>query len=229
MIEMSPDYAYPSSVGPVFDVATWSTRKTVTMALFAIPLGLLLLAAGLYFWNPNLLAAHLPKFLKSLTPEVLKLHKQYAWVKWAVPGGLGVFGFVFTAGGIASLADAFRADYYLRMGPGGIALRMPDGIDLAKFGLRFKVLALELAWNDVADWQIVQVKQLGSLSRNAGNLSGHLKLRTFSGQKHWLSLDGFREPAFIIHSKAQDALQMVPAFFGEPPAEHEEPAAGQRA
>lgn len=76
------------------------------------------------------------------------------------------------------------------------------------------VLDLDMAWEDVADWTIVQVKQLGSLSRNAENIGGHLKLKTADGCKYEISLDRFREPAFIIHRRVQDALQMTPASFG---------------
>jgi hypothetical protein len=227
MVVITPYDAYPSSVGPVFDVATWSRRKVATMALIALPLGLVLAACAVCFWNPHVLAGHLPKGLKDVPLGILRLHRQHPWLRPVGAGGLGVLGFFFCAVAVASFIDCFTADYYLRVGRGGISLRVAGALDPAKFLLRSKVLELELPWDDVADWRVVQVKQLGSLSRNGGNIGGDLKLRTTDGRKHDISLDVFREPAFIIHSRIQDALEMVPAFFGEPPTDDQPAVASE--
>jgi hypothetical protein len=227
MLLMSPYDAHTSSVGPVFDAATWSPRKTLMIGLFALLVGLVFAGCGVLFFNPHLLDVQRPAALKDLTkglaPQILDVHRRYAWSKWAGTAGLGLVGYLFFGVGVSCLGASLKGDFYFRIGPGGLSLRVPETIDPTRLGLRFRVLSLELPWRDVATWTIVQVKELGSMSRNAGNLSGYLQLETVDGRKHRISLDVFREPAFIIRSKAQDALEMVPAFFGEPPTGEEQP------
>lgn len=226
MMEMNPFYAHASSSGPVFDVATWSGRKMLAMALFALPLGLGLLAVALFFWSPDLLFQRPPEPIKELSGEILKLHRQHAWARPVGAGVLGLVGWFFLAAGISSIGDCLRGDFHFRVGPGGFALRVPFGIDLTKLGLTSTILDLDLPWEEVTHWTVVQVKQLGSLSRNAGNIGGHLKLKTADGQRYEISLDCFREPAFIIHSKIQDALQMTAASLGGPSEQEDLVGAG---
>jgi hypothetical protein len=220
MIEMSPFYAYASEVGPVFDVATWSPRKAFTMAIVGLLVGSACAVATAYVWDPSLFAADPPQWLKELNQELAKANKQYPWAVLGGTGLLALFAFIFLVGAVSCVADLFRADYYFRAGPGGLSLRVPTGVSLTTLGLRSNPLVLDLHWDEIADWKIVQHKQIGSLSANAGNLDAHFWLRIVDGRKHQFSLDLFREPARIIHSKIRDAIQMVPARFGpeEPPA-----------
>ena len=76
-----------------------------------------------------------------------------------------------------------------------------------------------MPFDQLADWQIVQHKRFGSMSRNTGNIMAFFKIRTVDGRREEFDLDGFREPAHVIHSKINDALQMVPAQFGPPTEE----------
>jgi hypothetical protein len=227
MIVMNPYYAYPSSVGPVFDVATWSARKVLTTALIALPLGLILAVGGIYFWNPKLIAVYLPKFFEELTTGVLDLHRNHAWSRYAGTAGFEFFAFLFLAGGIACIRDVLSGNYYFRAGQGGMVIRVPDGVDWAKFALKSKTVSLELPWDKISTWLVVQCKQFGSMSRYSGNLGGHLKLKPFAGRKYVLSLNYFREPPFIINDKIQDAIQMVPAFWEDPPQDDQELLANQ--
>jgi hypothetical protein len=226
MIFTSPLEAHRSSVGPVYDVATWSTGKVLWMALIALPLGVAICAAAISFWSPNLLTIHAPA-LKGFAREIADLHRRAVWARPVGAGVAGLVGYFFVAAGVSSIVDCFRGGYHFRVGPGGFSLRIPQGIDLAKFGMVSDILELELPWDDVADWKIIQVKQLGSLSRNAGNVGANLKLRTVAGRKYNVSLDCFSQPGFIIHSRIQDALQMTPLSFG--PADCEEEPVGSGA
>ena len=80
-----------------------------------------------------------------------------------------------------------------------------------KTGLVFKPLELELPFDELADWNLVQNKQLVSLSRNAGNRTALLKIKMVDGR---LNLDCFRQPAHVIHSHIQDELELVPGSDG---------------
>ncbi len=227
MIVMNPYYAHPSSVGPVFDVADWSPRKIMITALLGLALALCLALCGLYFWNPKLFADYLPKFFGQVTTEVLRLHRKYAWSKYAGAAGLAFLAYLFLAGGISCIGDLLSGNYYFRAGPGGLCIRVPDGLDVTKFALKSNITSFELPWDKIAVWTVVQVKEYGSVSRYSGNLGGYLKLSTFKAQKYSLSLNCFREPPFVIRDKIQDAVQMVPAFWEDQPAADQEPLANQ--
>jgi hypothetical protein len=227
MIITNPCDAYPSSVGPVFDVATWSARKVLISALLGLALGLGLAVSGAYFWNPKIFAEYLPKFLEEATSGILDLHRKYLWSRYAGTAVFGFFGFFFLAGGISCIRDVLSGNYYFRAGPGGFVIHIPDGIDLTKFGLKSNVVSLELPWNMIAMWTVVQVKQSGSKSRYTGNFGGLLKLNTFRGQKYVLSLNCFREQPIIINNKIKDAIQMVPAFWEDLPRDYQDLVANE--
>lgn len=218
MIEMSPYYAHSSPVGAVFDAATWSSRKALSMAVFGLVAGVGFAAATCYLVNPGLFAEKPPEVLKSLNEEIAKVKEEHPWGAAAGIGFVGFMAFVCLAGSLASFADGANPNYYFRAGPGGLSLRVPNGIDFGKLCMGFKVLVLDVAWDEVKDCTIVQKKQLGALSRNADNLEAYVRLKLANGSKHTFSLDCFREPARVIDSKLRDATQMVPAHFGPEPS-----------
>ncbi len=217
MIEMSPFYAHDSAVGPVFDVATWSRGKAWSMAVFAFLFGALVATALVFAWKPTLLLEKPPEFIASFHQETLKLQKEHPWAALGGTAFVALVGLLALAGSCASVLDALTGDYHFRAGPGGISLRVPHGLDLSKFGLVFKKLELELPMEQIHQWTIVQHKQLGSMSRSAGNIMAFLKIRTVDGKREEFNLDCFREPSHVIQSKINDALEMVPAQFGPPP------------
>jgi hypothetical protein len=217
MIEMSPFYAHDSSVGPVFDVATWSRVKAGMSALMAAAFAVLVAALLILAWKPTLLIEKPPEIIAEFHQETLKLQKEHPWWAYGGTGFVALVGWIALAGSCAFLLDASRkSSYYFRVGPGGISACVPHGFDLSKLGLVFEALTLEMPFERIADWQIVQHKRLGSMSRNTGNISAVFKIRTVDGRREEFSLDCFREPAHVIHSKIHDALQMVPAQFGAP-------------
>ena len=61
---------------------------------------------------------------------------------------------------------------------------------------------------------VVQEKQFGSLSQNAGNKGASIRLRLINGRKHEFSVDMFREDGHIIHGRISDATNMVPRTKG---------------
>ncbi len=214
MIEMSPFYSHQSAVGPVFDVATWSRGKTWFMAAAALLFGLLVVAAMVFAWQPTLLLDTPPEVLAGFHEETVKLAKENPWVAYGGSAVVGLIAFFSLAASLASAVDAIRGGYYFRAGPGGISLRVPHGLDFSKLCLAFKRLEVDLHMDQLDDWTIVQHKQFGSMSRNSGNVMAFLKIRMANGKKEEFNLDCFREPSFVIHSKINDALQMVPAQFG---------------
>lgn len=214
MIEMNPFYSHPSPVGPVFDVATWSRGKTWFMAVSTLLVGSLVVAAMVLAWQPTLLLEDPPEVIAGFHEETLKLANDNPWAAYAGSAVVGLVGLFALAAAIASAIDATRGGYYFRVGPGGISLCVPHGLDFSRLCLTFERLDVDLPMNQIVDWTIVQHKQMGSMSRSAGNVMAFLKIRMANGTKEEFNLDCFREPSFVIHSKINDALQMVPARFG---------------
>lgn len=214
MIEMSPFYAHESKVGPVFDVATWSRAKAWSMALTGLVLGLLALAGLVFAWQPTLLLKEPPEVVAGIHEATLELAKEKPWIAYGVFAVGALTGLIALAGAFASASDALHGDYYFRAGPGGLSVRVPAGIDFRRFCLAFKTREFDLPVSRIADWTIVQHKQLGSMSRNTGNLSALFQIRTSDGKKVAFSLDCFREPSSVIQSKLNDARRMVPIQFG---------------
>lgn len=216
MIEMNPFYAHESSVGPVFDAATWSQRKALVMAVICLIGGMAFAGGAAYAWAPGVFLDEPPEALQSLNKEIADLKQDYFWRTQAAIGFVAFIGFVGLAGACSSTVSLFSGDYYFRAGPGGISVRVPNGLDLIKFGLTYKVLQLDLSNQEIDNWVITQHKQAGAISRDAGNVMAFLKIETVAGKKYDFSLDHFREPARIISNKIEDARQMVPMGYSEP-------------
>ena len=216
MIEMNPFYAHESSVGPVFDVATWSPRKAFVTAVFCLIGGIAFAGIAAYAWFPDLLFDEPPAAFESFGEEIGNLKEEHPWATQVGIGFVALIGFLGLAGACSSTVNCFSGDYHFRAGPGGFSIRVPDGLDLTTFGLTSKVLDLDIPGGEIADWQIVQHKQVGALSRNAGNTMAFFKLRTTTGKRHEFSVDQFREPSRIIYSKIEDAFQMVPLGYNAP-------------
>ena len=214
MIEMSPFYAHSSSVGPVFDVATWSDGKARKMGIFGLLVGLGFVLVTLFLANP-LWFMELPKAepMKGLVGGILDAHTDSPWGVRAGMAVTGLFGWMSAFFGIASLRDA-GGNYYFRVGPGGISVRVPDGVDWTMCCLKSAVFQLDAPWNEIEKLTVVQQKQFGSLSRNAGNIGASIKLRLQDGRKHEFSVDMFREAGYIIHRRIGEATEMVPADLG---------------
>ena len=202
MIEMNAYYARESEVGPVFDVATFSPSKALALGFSGLVLAVLVGAAALYVWNPNLVFPHAPKWFADGNRETLQLWKDYPRGTPLCVGGVGLFAALFLGGSLSYLYQAFTGVFYVRVGEGGISFRVPQG---------FSTLALDLPWDEILKLTVTQVKQFGALSRNAGNIGGHFTLRTRSHGNLYVCLNDFREPAHLIYSRIQEARETRPA------------------
>jgi len=218
MLEMNPYYAHESEVGPVFDVANWSPGKNVAMAIAALVFGVALLGFVIAATKPTLLLDDPPELVTSLTDEFKDLRKEHPWGTYAGLGVATFLGVIGLMGAVACTVDVATARYYFRAGPGGISFRVPQGFDWSKAGLAFSALEIDLPHDAISNWTITQTKQFGSMSQNAGNISASISIRTFGGKKYGFSLDMFREPAHVIKSKIDDALEMTPAMLGPEPS-----------
>jgi hypothetical protein len=118
---------------------------------------------------------------------------------------------VATAGSLAAmfvimacsyLYQSFTVEMYIRVGEGGISFCVPRG---------FRALAFDLRWDEIVKLTVTQQRQVGSLSRNAGNLGGQITMRTRSHGNLYICLNDFREPAHLIYDRIRDAKATRPA------------------
>jgi hypothetical protein len=198
MIEMNPYYARESEVGPVFDVATFSRHKALAMGLSGLVFAVLVGAAVLYVWNPNWVFPNAPKWFADGNRETIQLWKVHSLGTPLCVGGAGLIAVLFLCASLSYLYQSFTGDFYVRVGVGGISFCVPRG---------FGTLALDLPWDEILKLTVTQEKQLGSLSRNAGNIGGHFTLRTRSHGNLYVCLNDFREPAHLIYNRIQEARQ----------------------
>ena len=209
---VNPYYARESSVGSVFDVATWHPPKPVSFGfLVTVALTVGCAAATLCAFFPELLGWFDHQWSTELQKAIGEAKRDYAW---AVRGGAALGLLVTYALCCITVADQalpFRGEFYFRAGPGGFSLRLPNGLD--RFRPWYQILQLDAPWPEIASWRIVQHKQLGSLSPNAGNLHADLHLKLANGKRYLIPLAWFREPARVIWRKIEDAVEMVPMQF----------------
>lgn len=215
MIEMNPYYFHSSSVGPVYDVAQWSRRSALGGAVMFLVAGAAIAVGVCFAWEPRWFFEEAPAWLDELPAEILKGHDEHPWL---MRGGIALFGlfaaFLFV-GAIDFLRQFVANDFYLRAGPGGLSLRVSGRLAWSKCCLATHTWELDLPWEQIEGWKIVQVKRLGSLSQNAGNLSASMTIRTTAGKQYDFSLIGFREPSHVIYNRIQEATELVPAQVGE--------------
>lgn len=215
---INPAYAHDSSVGPVFDVGAWAPPGWCSPStIMALAAGSATAAAAAAVLLPDILSLQALEWAAPLRSEIELAWKSYPW--WMGGGALlaVAVAYLFLAGGIAHLRLRSRGEFYLRTGPGGLSMRVPDGLSMLTPS--FAVLELDAAWDDVAEWRVVQHKRLGSISPNAGNLDAELRIVLRDGRRHVIDLSWFREPARIIWNRIQEAVEMVPMSFEGPAAE----------
>lgn len=203
MTELNSYYAHESTVGPVFDVAHFSTYKSLKMGLAGLVFGAVVAAAALFVWNPDLVYPNPPEWFLDANQEVKDLARDYPLGTKIGVGVAGLFAFIFAAAGLSAFTNALAGDYYVRVGEGGISLRLPDSF--------FTCFERDFDWSQVANLTVVQEKYIGSMSRNAGNIGGELRIRTTDGWSRTLGLDLFREDAWLIHQRINEALDTRPA------------------
>jgi hypothetical protein len=207
MYDLDSGYTVESAVGPVWDLTRWSGRGHLGMGFAALAIAVGSLAAAAFVWDSTWFFDRPPAELKQAVAELNGAWKTHPL---AMQAGVAVgasFGVLCLLGASAMFTDAFRDDYFFRAGPGGVWLRLPHGLSWAHLGLVSKPIELELPWEEIAKIEVTQVKQAGSLSRNAGNLRAEMAIRARSGERHVLQLDGLEAAAYLIHERLNEARQ----------------------
>ena len=162
MVEVNPYYAHPSSIGEVFDVATFSHRKAMTMAIFGVVLGTALLAVAVHLYNTALLPVPSAEWIAEMNEFIVEAGKTHAWIVNTGIGALISFGFIFLMAALASAVNSVSPNYFFRAGPAGFSVRVPNGVALSKLGFGSRALQLDLRWEEIKKWTLVQEKQFGS-------------------------------------------------------------------
>jgi hypothetical protein len=205
MAYIDSGYAIDSPVGPVYDLTKWSGRGHLSMGFAALVFAAGSLAAAAFVYEPAWFFAAPPAELKEAVADLNAAWKSHAIAMQAGVTVAAMFGVLCLLGASMTITDAFRTDYFFRAGPGGIWLRLPNGFSWEHLGLVSKPLELLLPWSEVSSIEVLQVKQLGSLSRNAGNVRAEMTLTARSGEKHVLPLDGLEAAAYLLHERLNEA------------------------
>jgi len=205
MTDMNAYYAHESSVGSVFDVAHFSRFRSLWMGIIGLGFAAAVAVAALYVWNPDWIVIHPPDWFLNGNQEIKDLARQHPLgVKIGVGAG-ALFALVFGAAGLSGIASALSGNSYIRVGERGMSLRLPDSF--------FSSFEHDIDWDQIDQLTVVQEKYIGSMSRNTGNIGGELQLRTHDGLDRSLRLDCFREDAWLIHQRIQEAMNTRPAVF----------------
>lgn len=214
MITIDPHNAHESSVGTVYDVATWAPRKSLSTAVAAILCGFFLLLLALYAWAPGTMIPRQIGFLATISDTLEDLKTNYAAASYVAIIGCAMLGFMACLVSAAGFSDYLHQGYYFRAGPEGIAFRVPNGLDFRRGGVVSKVMQADLYHADIASWTVVQRKQPGVPELEAGKVPAHIDIKTRDGRKYRISLDFFAETSRIISVRIQDAINLTPADFG---------------
>lgn len=207
MSTMAGYYAHPSEVGPVFDVANYSRFRAIKMAIICLGFGCLVAIGAVYVWNPDLIISEPSKVFADAHQETKDLMRDHPLGTKVGIGCAALFAALCFAGTVSCLANAAHGSFYVRVGEGGISLRAPDGL-VGEFRQDFP-------WQAIERITVVQEKQVGAMSRNDGNTGGELQLRTHDGFAKDIRLDDFRQDAWLIHQRIEEAMEMRVAEFAE--------------
>lgn len=209
MALVNPFYVRSSSVGDVVDVATWSPRKALGTAIFGIVLGIGFAAAACFLWDAKLFVDAEPDWLA-------RTNKEHGPRMQAAVGVLGFLAVAVVIGALSALAAYTKSDYYLRAGPGGLSVRVPDCIPLGSLVKSSDALEFDIPWTHVRRWGITEERPVGGLSTSTYEYPPIIDLETVDGEKYCIPTDYFRESTKIIATKIQDAMEMtVPDLFGK--------------
>ena len=205
MTELNPYYAHESSVGPVFDVAHFSRFRSLWMGLVGLAFAAVLAIVAAFFWNPDWIVPHPPHWFLDGNREIKSIAHQHPLGLAIGVGAAALFALIFAAAGLSGILSAYSGKYYIRAGERGMSLRLPDSF--------FSSFDRDFEWSEIAQLTVVQERLVGSMSRNAGNIGGELRIRTEDGLDRVLRLDCFREDAWLIHQRIEDAMDTRPAVL----------------
>lgn len=200
MTVMNPYYAHASSVGDVFDVAHFSRGKSLFTGLIGIGFGAAIAFAAAYVWNPDAILQEPSEIWAEAHQDLKDLQVDHPVGVQVGVGVAGLFALLCVIGGLTCFANAATAGFYLRVGEGGLSVRAPEVI-----GRPFEQ---DYAWEEIEKLTVVQHKRLGAMSRGDGNLGGELEIRVATGKTRVVRLDDFREDAWLIYDRIEEARQM---------------------
>ena len=204
MKSMNPYYARESDVGDVFDVAHYSCGKSIYTGILACGFGAAIAVAALYVWEPTLLLTEPSEIWADAQQVIVDLKKEHPQGVLIGVCVAGLFALLCLAGAVSQFANAASGDFYLRVGEVGMSIRAPQVLAGA--------FVRDVLWDDVAKLTVVQVKRFGAMSRGSGNLGGELKVQLRSGEKFEISLDEFREDAWLIYDRIEETREMRAAL-----------------
>ena len=161
---MNPYYSHESDVGPVYDVATYSRVKPIVTAITALAFAFFTGLGAVYFWNPDLIDPEPSEMWADAHQEAKDMMKDHPIGLKVGVGFTALFSAFCLAMTISFLCNSVSGQYHIRVGEGGISLRVPNGLA--------SVLEKDVPWSDIARLKVIQEKRVGAMSRNAGNTGG---------------------------------------------------------
>lgn len=197
---LDPTRMRESPVGPVVDVATWSTGKLVGQGLFMFAVATLFALPAIGFLFPSLAAEYLPERAWGLEDED----------PWAVRGFGGLLAFVAWFGYMAAIHCAstlFDGNFFLRAGAGGVSFRLPGPFNLWTLGLTSKRSQADLPWRDIKRWTITGEKNFGAIGNSSTRYDESILFETHSGPVYYVMTNCFTESTKIIARKIMDATE----------------------
>ncbi len=202
--------AHDSAVGPVFDVATFSRKAQWVLAISSATFGLLVCTALILAWKPTLLIAQPPELVETFHTAVMEQMRNRAWLVLFGTGVAVVVAWFAFAGAIAGLVAAVSEDkYYLRIGPGGLSVRVPERVDFGKLGLAFKELHRDIPAEEITSWKVIQKVHEHMPTGATTKGMAFLEIRTVDGGKFDICLSQFNESADLIHSRLASTVQLT--------------------
>ena len=202
MTTMNPYHSHPSDVGPVFDVAHYSPRKAIGTAVAGLVVGVLVGMVAGYMFSPDWMLRHPPQWFAQPHGEATAFLNRHALGATIGATVAALFAGACFAGAVSYLVNALTGNFFIRIGEGGVSVRVPDGI--------FTIFERDLPWTDISRLRVVQEKQDGAMSVNSGNVGAVLELRTRSGLKKSLRMDDFRENGWLIDNRIDQSREMQP-------------------
>jgi hypothetical protein len=204
---MNPYYSHESEVGPVYDVADYSRFKPIVTAITALMFAACAGFFAIYFWNPDLITENPSEMFVDAHEDAKNMMKEHPIGTKVGVGLSGMFSGLCLAMAISCMCNSISGRYHIRVGEGGISLRVPDGLTT--------VLEKDIPWSEISQLKVIQEKRVGALSRNAGNTGGEIEVHLYDGTSHDIRLEHFKQDAWLIHQRIDEVKDMRSSSIDE--------------
>ena len=171
---MNPYYTHESEVGSVYDVASYSRFKPIATALAALAFAFFSGLGAVYFWNPDLIDPNPSEIWVEAHQDAKDLMTDHPIGTKVGVGLSALFSALCLAMSLSCICNSISGNYHIRVGEGGVSLRVPDAL--------WGVLEKDIPWSEISALRVIQEKRLGALSRCAGNLGGEIE-KLHGGQR----------------------------------------------